>query len=204
MSILRNALAALALLLCALPVSAGELDRAAAVLAGSEAKFTQTFRPKGFARPQTERGSVLFGALPRMRWEYEVPERKVFIFDGNRSWFYVPADKQVTIATLDDARRADMPFLVIGDAESRNRNFTVREQTRGNVSTVSLEPLQQSAPIRHIRVTIDAVSHGIQRVEYTDREGNQTAFAFSGMHPRSAGPDSFRFDPPAGVQVVNQ
>ena len=32
-----------------------------------------------------------------MRWSYTRPEEKLFVFDGSRSWFYVPADKQVTV-----------------------------------------------------------------------------------------------------------
>jgi outer membrane lipoprotein carrier protein len=181
-----------------------ELDRAAAVLAGTEAQFTQSFTPGGFSRPQTESGSVTFGALPMMRWEYRTPEQKLFVFDGTRSWFYVPADKQVTVATLDEEKRADMPFLVIGDPASRERHFTVGEQTRGAMSIITLDPRQQSAPIRNIRITIVSATHAIERVEYTDREGNQTVFAFSGQHRKNTPRDLFQFTPPAGVQVVSQ
>jgi chaperone LolA len=104
---------------------AAELDRAAATLAGTEAEFVQSFTPKGFRNSQTESGTVVFGALPLMRWEYQKPEAKLFVFDGTESWFYLPEDKQVTVSKLDEARRRELPFLIIGDAAERGRAFNV-------------------------------------------------------------------------------
>ncbi len=185
-------------------LNAAELDRAAAALAGTEAQFTQRFTPKGFKSAQVESGSVVFGTLPMMRWTYTRPEEKQFVFDGSRSWFYVPADKQVTVTTLDASRRAELPFLVIGDPAARAKAFVVRESSRGRSTIVTLQPRSAAAMIRNVTVSIGAATHLIERVEYTDREGNQTVFDLSGFHARAAGNDFFRFTPPAGVQVVEQ
>ena len=120
--------------------SAAEIDRAAAALAGTEAQFTQRFTPKGFKNSQVDSGSVVFGTLPMMRWSYAKPEQKVFVFDGNRSWFYLPDEKQVTVTTIDEQRRGELPFLVIGDPAARDRHFIVRETTRGGTVTTTLQP----------------------------------------------------------------
>jgi chaperone LolA len=183
---------------------AAELDRAAAALAGTEAQFSQRFTPKGFKNSQVESGTVVFGPLPSMRWSYARPEPKVFTFDGNRSWLYIPAEKQVTVTTLDDQRRSELPFLVIGDPGARDRNFVVRETTRGSSVVATLQPRAASAMIRNVTITIAAATHIIQRVAYTDREGNETSFDFSGFTRRSTTPDLFHFTPPAGVEVVQQ
>jgi outer membrane lipoprotein carrier protein len=195
-------LVALALFL-ATSLSAAEVDKAPAAMAGHEAAFIQRFTPKGFKNAQVESGTVLFGTLPEMRWSYARPEAKVFVFDGNRSWFYVPADKQVTVARLDAQKRRDLPFLVIGDPAARERSFSVKEQTRGGNVITSLQPREASGLLRSIVVTTSASTHLIQSVEYTDREGNRTVFELSGYHPAAASPDAFRFTPPAGVQTVN-
>src|SRR5437016_7139448 len=134
----------------ALPLHAAELDRAAAALAGTEASFTQRFTPKGFKTAQVESGTVIFGTLPMMRWSYASPEDKLFVFDGEHSWFYVPADKQVTKTTLDPQRRSELPFLLIGDPAARDRNFVVSE--KGNV--ITLQPRSASAMIRSVTVTV--------------------------------------------------
>jgi outer membrane lipoprotein carrier protein len=181
---------------------AAEIDRAAAAIAGTQAQFTQRFTPKGFKNSQVESGTVIFGSLPMMRWSYTKPEQKIFVFDGQRSWLYIPADRQVTVSDLDDRKRSELPFLVFGDAAARERNFVVKETKRGNSVTTTLQPRGAAAMIRSVNVTIDATSHLIQRVEYTDREGNRTVFEFSGFQRRPASADLFRFSPPAGVQVV--
>src|SRR4051794_25502127 len=92
---IRSLLTLTLLLFPALPSFAAEIDRAAAAMAGQEAQFTQRFTPKGFKNSQAESGTVLFGTLPMMRWSYAKPEEKLFVFDGTKSWFYVPGDRQV-------------------------------------------------------------------------------------------------------------
>ncbi|HEX9984616.1 MAG TPA: outer membrane lipoprotein chaperone LolA [Thermoanaerobaculia bacterium] len=180
-----------------------ELDRAATAMAGMEATFTHQFTPKGFKTTQSESGSVVFGTMPQMRWSYTKPEQKMFVFDGTQSWFYVPADRQVTVGRIDEARKRELPFLLLGDAAARERNFVVKQKNSGGNVLTTLEPRAKNALIRNVVVTINPSTHLIQRIEYSDREGNRTAFNFSGYHRRAASADLFRFTPPAGVQVVN-
>jgi outer membrane lipoprotein carrier protein len=180
-----------------------EIDLTAAAMAGKEAQFTQRFTPKGFKNAQTESGTVLFGVLPAMRWSYTAPEEKIFVFDGTRSWFYVPADRQVTVGRIDDNRKRELPFLLIGDPPARQEYFVVREQSSGASVTTTLQPRDSAAMIRSIAIVTSAVDHLIRSVEYTDREGNRTAFELSGYHPHPASAAEFQFTPPAGVQVVN-
>ncbi|HUJ16224.1 MAG TPA: outer membrane lipoprotein carrier protein LolA, partial [Thermoanaerobaculia bacterium] len=116
---MQKSLVVLALVLTAAAAYPSAIDQAAAAMAGTEAAFTQRFTPKGFTNSQVESGTVIFGTLPMMRWTYTTPEEKVFVFDGTNSWFYVAADKQVTTATIDDRRRGELPFLLIGDPAAR-------------------------------------------------------------------------------------
>jgi outer membrane lipoprotein carrier protein len=194
----------LCLILITSAAGAAELDRAAAALAGTEAQFTQRFTPKGFKNSQIDSGSVVFGTLPMMRWTYARPEPKIFVFDGSRSWFYLPGEKQVTVTTLDEAHRRELPFLLIGDQAARDRNFLVRETISGGNIIAMLKPRAASAMIRNVTITIAAATHAIQRVAYSDRDGNETTFDFSGFTRRPVTPDLFRFTPPAGVEVVQQ
>ena len=193
-----------ALLTAAVSVHAAplELDRAAAAMSGMEASFTHRFTAKGFKTSQVENGTVVFGSLPKMRWSYTSPEQKLFVFDGTSSWFYVPGDKQVTTARVSDARRRELPFLLLGDPVARERVFIVRQQNRGGSVVTTLQPRDKSSAIRTVTVTIAPSTHLIQRIDYTDRDGNQTSFSFSGYHRRAAPAATFTFAPPAGVQVI--
>lgn len=179
-----------------------ELDRAAGAMSGMEASFTHRFTAKGFKNSQVESGSVVFGALPAMRWSYSKPEQKLFIFDGSNSWFYVPADKQVTQGRVTEARKRELPFLLLGDPAARDKHFVVKQQNRGGSVVTTLQPRDKAALVRTVTVTIAPSTHLIQRIEYTDRDGNHTSFDFSGYHRAAASADTFRFAPPAGVQVI--
>jgi outer membrane lipoprotein carrier protein len=190
---------ALATSLTAAPL---ELDRATTAMSGMEASFTHRFTAKGFKNSQTESGSVVFGTLPAMRWSYAKPEQKLFVFDGSNSWFYVPGDKQVTVARVDDTKKRELPFLLLGDPGAREKFFSVKEQKRGNAVVTTLQARTPSALVKSVTVTIAPSTHLIQRIEYADREGNRTSFDFSGYHRRAASADTFRFAPPAGVQVI--
>lgn len=194
----------LSLLLLAPAAVAAELDRAAGALPGMEARFVQHFTPKGFKNSQADYGSVVFGALPMMRWSYERPEEKLFVFDGTRSWFYIPAEKQVTVTTLDEQHRRELPFLIITDPVARDRSFVLHETIRGGNVISTLVPRDARGMIRLVTITIASDTHLIQRLEYSDRDGNETVFDFSRFAKRPAPPDSFHFTPPAGVEVVQQ
>ncbi|MEO8379974.1 MAG: outer membrane lipoprotein chaperone LolA [Acidobacteriota bacterium] len=177
------------------------LDKAATAMSGMEASFTHRFTAKGFKTSQVESGSVVFGALPRMRWSYATPEKKVFVFDGTMSWFYVPGDRQVTRGRVTEARKRELPFLMLGDPAARDRAFVVKQQTRGQNVVTTLQPRDKSSMVRTVTVTL-APTNLIQRIEYTDRDGNQTTFDFAGYHKRAATPDTFTFMAPAGVKVI--
>ena len=200
----RLSLVTLSVLLLATSLSAAplELDRAATAMSGMEASFTHRFTAKGFKNTQVESGSVMFGTLPAMRWSYSKPEQKLFVFDGSNSWFYVPSDKQVTVARIDDAKKHELPFLLLGDATARGRFFNVKEQKRGNTVVTTLSSRNPSALVKNVTVTIAPATHLIKRIEYADRAGNRTSFDFSGYHRRAASADTFKFAPPAGVQVI--
>ena len=190
------------ILLVAATAGAAEIDNAVSAMNGVEARFTHRFTAKGFKTSQVENGSVVFGRLPSMRWSYESPEQKTFVFDGTRSWFYVPSERQVTIADVDDRRKSELPFLVLGDAAARNRLFIVKEQRKGKGVTTTLQPRDANAQLRTVTIVSNPATHLIESVEYADRSGNRTAFLFSGYHPARVSGDTFNFTPPAGVQSV--
>ncbi len=195
------------ILLFALPFSlfADELaniDAALRSAAGLTASFTQKFTPKGFHHVQIEKGDVVFGAPPKMRWTYRTPEKKVFVFDGETSWSYVPEERQVTVTHVGEAQRKEIPFLLLADSATASRQFEVSESRSGEGITTRLVAKDPGAMIRNVAIISDPKSHRVSRLEYDDRQGNHTVFEFSGYRDVKPGNDAFDFVPPAGVEVV--
>jgi outer membrane lipoprotein carrier protein len=53
---------------------------------------------------RVESGAAYFHKPGKMRWEYEKPEKNLFLVDGKNAWFYTPADHT---ATRIPARQSD-------------------------------------------------------------------------------------------------
>lgn len=60
-----------------------------------------------------ESGTVYFRRPGRMRWEYEAPEKKLFLADGKTVWFYVPADRTVTKAPIKESSDWRTPLALL-------------------------------------------------------------------------------------------
>lgn len=186
-----------------LDAAASEVSSAFIILPGTEAGFVQKFRPRGFQKDQIETGSVLFGTSPRMRWTYSRPESKIFVFDGTTSWLYVPGEKQVTVSRLSEEDRKALPFLMLGDGKTISRYYTIKERRSRTSATVELVSRDVTQSVRTILLVTSAKDHLIQKLEYTDKQGNRTTFEFSKHRRVKTSPEQFAFTPPAGVQVVS-
>src|SRR5260370_7684160 len=70
---------------------------------------------EGRGTGEVESGHVFFSRPGRMRWEYEAPEKKLFLSDGRVVWFYVPSHRTVTRAQLKECPhcRTPLPLLTV-------------------------------------------------------------------------------------------
>src|ERR1700675_3426781 len=55
------------------------------------ATFLERYEENG-REVRTEAGTAYFRRPGKMRWEYESPEKDLFLVDGKMAWFSVPAD----------------------------------------------------------------------------------------------------------------
>src|SRR5579863_3823296 len=78
-----------------------------------QASFVQTYKFRGPTRAP-EKGTLFLHKPGRMRWQYSVPEGKLFISDGQFFYDYDPADKSATKRKIkeDDDLRGPLAFLL--------------------------------------------------------------------------------------------
>src|SRR6266478_2419963 len=60
-----------------------------------QATFLERYRENGRV-VRVEAGTAYFRRPGKMRWDYQAPEKNVFLVDGKTAWFYVPADHTAT------------------------------------------------------------------------------------------------------------
>src|SRR5260370_41290107 len=60
-----------------------------------QATFLERYTENG-REVRSEAGTAYFRRPGKMRWEYERPDKDLFLVDGKTAWLYVPADHTVT------------------------------------------------------------------------------------------------------------
>lgn len=172
-----------------------------------EASFEQTTRSVALGQPGAtakSSGSVVFAKPGRMRWTYAAPEPSLVVSDGKQLWIYDPANREAQRLTVTEAylSGAALSFL-LGEGEIL-RDFDVTALECGDgAALLELVP-RQPATYERLQARIDPRSGELLETTVIDLLGNSTTVALRDLRV-NRDPDAslFRFDPPAGVRVVD-
>ena len=169
------------------------------------ADFVQTYRG-GVLKTQTqERGTVAVKKPGRMRWVYTTPERKEFVSDGTKMYWYIPEDRQVTVRDVPPEDQATSPELFLSGKGDIARDFTASYAETSIPGTVALElvPKRPQPEYEHLVVTLDPATLQIRGLPTRDRQGGESALTFTNMKENTGLSDNeFVFRIPRGVTVV--
>lgn len=203
-ALLAGALAFPAALAAATPQSG--LDRLRAFLERAQtlrAEFSQEIVDANRQVVETARGRVVLKRPGRFRWDYQAPYERVVLADGERLWLYEADLQQVTVRPLTAGLGETPAALLTGGREILERFEVVSSWSGEDLAWVRLKP-------RSTDSDFDAVAIGFRgadpvRLEIDDRLGQQTRIALSAIATnRPVGDDTFRFEVPAGVDVIRE
>ncbi len=124
----------------------------------------------------TEATGKLFYQKPRqMRWEYELPERQIFVANQRLAWLYVPQEKQISL--FEASRFFSSPLAQTffdGIIELKN-HFEVSLDSKLSSATsavLKLSPKQEDPNIKQLTLNIELLSYRITGIESHDHLGN--------------------------------
>lgn len=166
------------------------------------ARFTQTYRSGALGRTLVERGTLAIKRPGRMLWEYQDPEKKLFVSDGTTSYFYVPADRQV-IVREQAAERGVAVSLLSGQSDILDEFEAALEEDAGDgVTRLRLTPRRPDPDVQSVSLELDERLR-IRVLSIEDVQGNTSRFRFEAYRENLGLPDRlFRFDVPHGVEVI--
>ncbi len=148
-------------------------------------------------------GTVTFAKPGKMRWSYQEPEQSLVVSDGSWLWIYDPANREAQRFAVADGylSGAAIQFL-LGEGDIP-RDFRVSaESCAGEVIDLELVP-REAATYEKLRVRVDRSSGDLLETTLVDLLGNATRVAFQEIQVNlDPAPELFRFDPPAGVRVI--
>src|SRR4029077_2087227 len=189
-----------------------------------QASFLERYSENGTVL-RTEAGTAYFRRPGKMRWEYDRPEKDLFLVDGKTAWFYVPADHTVTRAPAKQSEDLRTPLALLagrmkisrvcsrvelaegekplgpGHAVLRCRPRGQKQDAAGGAGAESVLGVSSGDAVL-FEVARD--SGELARLIVRQAGGIEVEFRFENWRFDPAIPDAmFRFEPPAGVAIVN-
>lgn len=173
------------------------------------ADFTQTSYAWG--RTREESGTVTMARGGRMRWVYEKPEKKIFITNGKQIFFYVPAEKQLTISSTHGAEDVQVPLSILLQHVRLNKVFSRVEFASQALNTPRGDYVIRGYPRflykkEYRSILIDLTpTFDIRRLVVFYPDNSTMQFAFSHVERNQPVDDAlFAFSPPPGTDVIRQ
>ena len=171
---------------------------------------------------RSEAGTAYFRRPGKMRWEYELPEKDLFLVDGKTAWFYVPADHTVTRAPAKQSEDLRTPLALLAGRMKISRVCSRVELAEGEKplgqgnAVLRCKPRGQKQDAASGVENVLGVSSGdavlfevardtgeLARLIVRQAGGIEVEFRFENWRFDPALPHAmFRFQPPAGVAIV--
>jgi outer membrane lipoprotein carrier protein len=166
-------------------------------------EFTQTTSDANGELQEKSQGTLALAAPRQFRWQYEDPFPQLIVADGNDVWIYDEDLEQVTVRN-QSTEESQSPLTVLVDLSQLDRDYVVQNlKDRDDLSWLGLTSRAKEPPFKRIEIGFDG--NGPKRMLLEDLLGNRTEWAFSNWqrNPRLAA-DTFKFTPPAGVDVIGE
>jgi outer membrane lipoprotein carrier protein len=178
------------------------VDRYAAEIDDLTAVFEQNVFDRDGELLETSTGQFLLLRPNRFAWYYETPYELTIVADGETLWMHDVELEQVTRAPLSDL--AASPAMVLSGEGRVSDSFVLNDVASDDGRRwIDLQPIEDGGDFDSARIAfrdgvpsalefVDGLSQ-LTHIEFRDIDVN------GGLRPRE-----FRFDPPAGVDILGE
>lgn len=175
-------------------------------------KYTQ-----GRRSLRAESGRVYFSKPGRMRWDYDSPEKKLFLVDGKNVWYYVPSDHTASRTSIKQSDDWRTPLALLAGkvkleqlcgelqlADPANPSDPQQRATQTGNSVLVCSPRKnESDAFRQILLEINS-QHQLVRLTIRQPGDLETEFRFGDWKENVPIDEAkFHFQPPPGVAIVD-
>lgn len=175
------------------------------------AKFSQTYSRAIMGRATVSTGTLAFKKPGKMRWDYEKPEPRMFLSNGQVLWLYEPTEKQAFKQDLKSSQLPAALAFLMGKGKIADE-FGVAFAKDGKSDKLgrpedirlALSPKQPQASYKSIFFIVDPKEYLVRESILIDSQGNTNHFVFDDLEVNTKVSDTlFKWTPPAGVRVVD-
>jgi len=150
-------------------------------------------------------GKVYVRFPGKMRWEYEKPEKRIFITDGQKLWVYLPADNQVQIASAPVFFRDGKGASFLSDIKLIRQKFeiTLEKSTEDFFYELNLVPIEKTLDVSKVHLSVTRNTFTIVRVITYNSYGDENRIEQVNLQFDVPLDDAlFSFAIPKGADVV--
>ena len=218
---MKKLLAFLSIAACALSARADGLDALELFIKDTRsgrADFTQVVtspaRDGQAARSRSSSGTFEFVRPGRFRFHYTRPFEQTIVADGQTLWLHDVDLNQVTARAQANALGSTPAALIASAADLRalQADFVLANAAaRDGLQWVVATPRARDGQLQAVRVGLREVEHGgrksaeLAALEIVDGFGQRSLLNFSRVQVNlDLPPETFRFKPPAGADLIRQ
>ena len=164
--------------------------------------FTQTVTAPDGVKRRLSSGSFEFARPNRFRFAYAKPFEQVIVADGQKVWIFDSDLNQVSVRQFNSALGSTPAALLAG--ASLEKDFDLSNQPpKDGLDWALATPKNKDGAFQSVRIGFKGKT--LAAVEITDSFGQRSLLQFTQMLANATvAPDTFRFTPPAGADVIEQ
>lgn len=168
------------------------------------AAFTQVVTSPDGARKKTSSGSFEFARPNRFRFAYSKPFEQLIVGDGQKVWLYDADLQQASVRAMDKALGATPAALLAGAALDKDFELRALPAAQG-LEWVQATPREKDEATNLQSLRVGFKGKTLAAVELVDGFGQRSLLSFHDLATNVAqAPETFRFVPPKGVDVLTQ
>jgi len=139
-----------------------------------------------------------------MKWEYDSPERQIYVTDGTDMWIYRPDDNQVQIGKADNFFTGVVRAVFLLDIEQIKKYFDISliQEKGDSVYTLKLLPKEEIADVTDMYLSISKKTFDVVKIVKYNASEDVITYELSDFTFNKSYPDSmFHFKIPKGADV---
>ncbi len=166
------------------------------------AQFTQVVTSPEGVKKKSSAGTFEFLRPNRFRFAYAKPFEQTIVADGEKVWIYDADLNQVSSRRLSQALGATPAALLAGS--SLDKDFDLANlPPQGGLEWAEAKPKAKDGAFQSVRIGFRGKE--LAALEILDSFGQKSALQFNAFAANvTLPPESFRFTPPAGADVIEQ
>jgi len=184
------------------------VDRTFASMKDFSADFEQ-FSTNPVNQKQRDGGHLYLTKDKKMRWEYEGPEKQLFVSNGKTLYSYSPLKREATKEQVKDSTADQIPLMyLVGQSGLKNKfeasDLKTKPLFEGD-AVIRLVPKRKNTGVQSIDIEVNPGTNLIDRMVILamDKSRNELIFGNIVINSNIAA-SMFEFKPPPGTRVVQE